>query len=130
MRTRSKRARKCPICRLPMRKNGHDRTGRQRWQCDACRATTTATVRSRSRESVLRLFLDWLRGLPTAAAGMRRAHFPPPQRMVLGPVAAHHPRRRGASRGRGRRHLHERLVPADRDRRQRRRGARLAMVRT
>ena len=60
MRTRSKRARKCPVCGRPMRKNGHDRNGRQRWQCDTCKATTTATIESRSRASTLRAFLDWL----------------------------------------------------------------------
>ncbi|WP_143251356.1 IS1 family transposase, partial [Bifidobacterium pseudolongum] len=60
MRTRSKRARKCPVCGRPMRKNGHDRNGRQRWQCDTCKATTTATIKSRSRASTLRAFLDWL----------------------------------------------------------------------
>ncbi|WP_129869497.1 IS1249 family transposase [Bifidobacterium pseudolongum] len=60
MRTRLKRARKCPICNRPMRKNGHDRNGRQRWQCDACNATTAATVASRSHASTLRAFLDWL----------------------------------------------------------------------
>ena len=43
-----------------MRKNGHDRNGRQRWQCDTCKATTTATIESRSRASTLRAFLDWL----------------------------------------------------------------------
>ncbi|WP_241218368.1 IS1249 family transposase [Bifidobacterium castoris] len=43
-----------------MRKNGHDRNGRQRWQCDTCKATTTATIESRSRVSLLRAFLDWL----------------------------------------------------------------------
>lgn len=47
MRTRSKRARRYPICWLPMRKNGHDRNGRQRWQCDACKATTTASAEAR-----------------------------------------------------------------------------------
>ncbi len=60
MRTRSKRARKCPVRERPMRKNGHDRNGRQRWQCDTCKATTTATIESRSRASTLRAFLDWL----------------------------------------------------------------------
>ena len=43
-----------------MRKNGHDRNGRQRWQCDACKATTTASVEARGRAAVLRSFLDWL----------------------------------------------------------------------
>lgn len=43
-----------------MRKNGHDRNGRQRWQCDACKATTTISVGARSRAATLRLFLDWL----------------------------------------------------------------------
>lgn len=63
-----------------------------------------------------------------AAAGMRRAYLPTTQRMVLGPRTAHPPRWRGAPRGHGRRHLRERLVPADGDRRRGRRGARLAMV--
>ena len=43
-----------------MRRNGHDRNGRQRWQCDTCKATTTAAIESRSRASTLRAFLDWL----------------------------------------------------------------------
>ena len=37
-----------------MRKNGHDRNGRQRWQCDACKATTTASAEARGRAAVVR----------------------------------------------------------------------------
>ena len=37
-----------------MRKNGHDRNGRQRRQCDACKATTTASAEARGRAAVVR----------------------------------------------------------------------------
>ncbi len=43
-----------------MRKNGHDRMGRQRWQCDRCRLTAGTRNDARRRRSQLDEFLDWL----------------------------------------------------------------------
>ncbi|WP_420848396.1 transposase-like zinc-binding domain-containing protein [Pseudoscardovia suis] len=41
MRTRSNRAPECGLCGARMKKNGHDRLGRQRWMCPGCSATET-----------------------------------------------------------------------------------------
>ncbi|WP_129896116.1 IS1/IS1595 family N-terminal zinc-binding domain-containing protein [Bifidobacterium pseudolongum] len=60
MRTRSKQAKKCPVCQSPMRKNGHDRMGRQRWQCDECRLTAGTRNNTKRRRTQLAEFLDWL----------------------------------------------------------------------
>lgn len=43
-----------------MRKNGHDRLGRQRWQCDKCKLTAVTRRSVRQREAQLDEFLDWL----------------------------------------------------------------------
>ncbi len=69
------------------------------------------------------------RGRAAAQTPGERAQLPQTRGLVLAARAAHPPRWRGAPRGHGRRHLRERLVPADGDRRRGRRGARLAMVR-
>ncbi len=43
-----------------MRKNGHDRMGRQRWQCDGCRLTAGTRNNTKRRRTQLAEFLDWL----------------------------------------------------------------------
>ena len=43
-----------------MRKNGHDRMGRQRWQCDGCRLTAGTRNNTKRRRTQLAQFLDWL----------------------------------------------------------------------
>ena len=43
-----------------MRKNGHDRMGRQRWQCDECRLTAGTRNNTKRRRTQLAEFLDWL----------------------------------------------------------------------
>ncbi|WP_101433115.1 IS1249 family transposase [Bifidobacterium asteroides] len=60
MRTRSKRARHCPICHGRMRKHGRNRSGTQRWMCPSCSITSTARRQDRARAAQLREFLDWL----------------------------------------------------------------------
>ncbi|WP_420809195.1 IS1/IS1595 family N-terminal zinc-binding domain-containing protein [Bifidobacterium apri] len=52
MRTRSNRAPECGLCGSRMKKNGHDRLGRQRWMCPGCR-TTGATRGLPRRHRVL-----------------------------------------------------------------------------
>lgn len=60
MRTRSKRARHCPVCHGPMKKSGRTTAGSQRWKCTACALSSTAVRRDRARDFQLREFLDWL----------------------------------------------------------------------
>ena len=43
-----------------MRGNGHDRMGRQRWQCDGCRLTAGIRNGAKRRRAQLDEFLDWL----------------------------------------------------------------------
>ncbi|MGJ9625970.1 IS1/IS1595 family N-terminal zinc-binding domain-containing protein, partial [Actinotignum sp. GS-2025b] len=43
MKILSTRARRCPICDTPMKKNGHHPNGRQRWYCKECKYSFTAT---------------------------------------------------------------------------------------
>lgn len=60
MRTKSKRARLCPVCGRPMRKNGRTAAGTQRWKCADCSLGTTAPRPDRRHDADLRAFLDWL----------------------------------------------------------------------
>lgn len=60
MRTKSKRARLCPVCGGPMRKNGRTKAGAQRWKCPGCALSTTAPRRDGRRRAQLGEFLDWL----------------------------------------------------------------------
>ena len=52
-----------------MRGNGHDRMGRQRWQCDGCRLTAGIRNGAKRRRAQLDEFLDWL--LETASQRRR-----------------------------------------------------------
>lgn len=60
MRSKSKRARLCPVCGEPMRKNGRIRAGSQRWKCMACALSSTAPRSDKRLKSQLGEFLDWL----------------------------------------------------------------------
>ncbi|WP_422850848.1 IS1/IS1595 family N-terminal zinc-binding domain-containing protein [Bifidobacterium pseudolongum] len=71
MRTRSSRARICEICGSPMKKNGHDRLGSQRWMCTDCNATRGVRHYRRRDRGELGAFLAWLLG-PAAQPGPSR----------------------------------------------------------
>lgn len=60
MRSKSKRARLCPVCGEPMRKNGRTKAGSQRWKCVSCALSATAPRNDKRLESQLAEFLDWL----------------------------------------------------------------------
>ena len=34
------KAKKCPVCGLPMKRNGKTRAGTQRWRCGSCGASS------------------------------------------------------------------------------------------
>ncbi|WP_425591418.1 IS1/IS1595 family N-terminal zinc-binding domain-containing protein, partial [Bifidobacterium pseudolongum] len=73
MRTRSSRAGICGMCGSPMKKNGHDRLGSQRWMCTACDATRGVRhYRCRGRGG-LDAFLAWLLGC-FASMSFQQAH--------------------------------------------------------
>ena len=62
MRTRSNRARRCPVCAVPMKKNGHTAAGAQRWKCTSCALSTTCpSGRARRHEQADELadFIAW-----------------------------------------------------------------------
>ncbi|WEV59033.1 IS1249 family transposase [Bifidobacterium sp. ESL0728] len=61
-RRRSPRARLCPLCGLPMRRNGYTKAGRQRWRCDACSASGVATRPDATRLAEFRAWLSWVLG--------------------------------------------------------------------
>ena len=60
MRTKLKRARLCPVCGRPMRKNGRTAAGSQRWKGVDCSLGATAPRPDERRDAELRSFLDWL----------------------------------------------------------------------
>ncbi|WP_106628964.1 IS1249 family transposase [Bifidobacterium breve] len=60
MRTKSKRARLCPVCGGAMRKNGRTRAGSQRWKCVACSLGATVPRPDERLDADLRVFLGWL----------------------------------------------------------------------
>ncbi|WP_280525553.1 IS1249 family transposase [Actinomyces qiguomingii] len=65
MRTRSPRARLCPICQTPMKKSGRTAAGTRRWKCTACRSLATAPrppSPGRAEQAVLGEFIDWATG--------------------------------------------------------------------
>ncbi len=93
-----------------MRKNGHDRMGRQRWQCDGCRLTAGTRNNTKRRRTQLAEFLDGLLGAapqrkrPESARNFRkrvdwgraaaqtpgeRAQLPQTRGLVLAARAAH-----------------------------------------
>ena len=60
MRTKSKRARLCPVCGGAMRRNGRTRAGSQRWKCVACSLGATVPRPDERLDADLRVFLGWL----------------------------------------------------------------------
>lgn len=71
MRTRSNRAPECGLCGARMKKNGHDRLGRQRWMCPGCRTTGAVRDLSRRRRAELAEFLGWLLAPSPQPSGSR-----------------------------------------------------------
>lgn len=59
MRTKSTKARPCPVHGRPMRKNGRTAAGSQRWKC-VDRSGVTAPRPDERRDAEPRSFLDWL----------------------------------------------------------------------
>ncbi|KFJ03532.1 transposase, partial [Bifidobacterium subtile] len=66
MRTRSGRARKCPLCGGPMQKYGRAASGRQRWRCRACKLSMVAGNGGAGGCA------SWSRSSPGCGAGVRR----------------------------------------------------------
>lgn len=54
-----------------MKKNGHDRLGRQRWMCPGCRTTGAVRDLSRRRRAELAEFLGWLLAPSPQPSGSR-----------------------------------------------------------
>ena len=52
------KAKKCPVCGLPMKRNGKTRAGTQRWRCGSCGASSVHRYDSEAKE--LEAFLGWL----------------------------------------------------------------------
>ena len=52
------KAKKCPVCGLPMKRNGKTRAGAQRWRCGSCGASSVHRYDSEAKE--LEAFLGWL----------------------------------------------------------------------
>lgn len=69
MRTRSSRARKCPVCGLPSRKHGKTAARAQRWRCTDCELTFTAERPDITEEAQWRLFHSYIGG-KTSQDGM------------------------------------------------------------
>ena len=49
---------KCPVCDGAMIRYGKTKAGSQRWQCPACKATSTNSIDNTAK--LLQLFLSWL----------------------------------------------------------------------
>lgn len=62
MRTRSSRARKCPICGVSARKHGRTKSGGQRWRCTDCEVTFTARRPDLVARSQFKGFLGYVTG--------------------------------------------------------------------
>ncbi|NEG97115.1 IS1249 family transposase [Bifidobacterium sp. SMB2] len=62
MRTRSSKAKRCPVCGRPMRKNGRTTKGTQRWKCTVCSLSSTMPQERAARGRQLDAFLGWLLG--------------------------------------------------------------------
>lgn len=72
-----------------MRKNGHDRMGRQRWQCDGCRLTAGTRNNTKRRRTQLAEFLDWLLEAAPQRKRPESAQLPQTRGLVLAARAAH-----------------------------------------
>ncbi|OXM99238.1 IS1249 family transposase [Bifidobacterium vansinderenii] len=62
MRTKSSKAKKCPVCGSAMKRNGRTRAGTQRWMCVACSLTGVMRQQDAERGRQLDAFLGWLLG--------------------------------------------------------------------
>lgn len=60
MRTKSCRARLCSVCRKPMKKNGHDARGNQRWACASCTTSRRCEPPLHNAKKILHEFIDWI----------------------------------------------------------------------
>ncbi len=68
MRTKSAKAKKCPVCGRPMKKNGRTAKGVQRWKCAACSLSSTMPQENAGRARQLDAFLGWLLGRASQSA--------------------------------------------------------------
>lgn len=62
MRSKSPRARKCPVCHLPAAKSGRNRSGTQRWRCGPCELTFTSTRPDLTQAAQFAAFLAYITG--------------------------------------------------------------------
>ena len=126
MRTKSSKAKRCPVCGAAMKRNGRTRAGTQRWMCVTC--SPTGVMRQRDAERGRQLDAPRLAARPRLPVRVRR------ERRFEGPAQAHrvapeHPARHPAVQGEtphgdGGRHVHEpRLVSGHSYRRRKRRDA-------
>ena len=109
MRTKSSKAKRCPVCGAAMKRNGRTRAGTQRWMCVTC--SPTGVMRQRDAERG--------RQLDAPPEGPAQAHRVAPEH------PARHPAVQGETpHGDGGRHVHEpRLVSGHSYRRRKRRDA-------
>lgn len=68
MRTKSAKAKKCPVCGRPMKKNGRTAKGVQRWKCAACSLSSTMPQENAGRARQLDAFLGRLLGRASQSA--------------------------------------------------------------
>lgn len=61
-RAKSTKAKKCPLCGKPMRRNGFTKAGSQRWRCDGCHVSVTPKRVDSARMAEFRVFLAWITG--------------------------------------------------------------------
>ncbi|WP_436627492.1 IS1/IS1595 family N-terminal zinc-binding domain-containing protein [Brevibacterium renqingii] len=52
----------CGVCANKLVKNGKTSTGRTRWRCQPCGASTTQARADITRKAVFQAFLNWLLG--------------------------------------------------------------------
>ena len=69
---KSVKARKCPLCGMPMRRNGFTKANRQRWRCNACAISVTPGRRDAARMAEFRAFLAWLTGKESMSVAAAR----------------------------------------------------------
>lgn len=65
---------RCGLCGAGMRRNGSTSSGRQRWRCTGCGASTVRRIDTRAKD--LGLFIDWLLSRdPVSEGGTSRTTF-------------------------------------------------------
>uniref|UniRef100_UPI0040435ADC IS1/IS1595 family N-terminal zinc-binding domain-containing protein n=1 Tax=Arcanobacterium hippocoleae TaxID=149017 RepID=UPI0040435ADC len=60
MKTRSQRARTCPLCGESMKKNGKNKSGTRRWYCPDCRYSSTSRDHRQQHQGQFRQFLAYV----------------------------------------------------------------------